>query len=128
MKIEHIALNVKEPVKMAWWYVSQLNMQVVKAVKEAPYIHFLADETGQSMIEIYNNPIAPIPDYPAMKSLELHIAFAVNDIEATRTRLIAAGATAEGDINQLPNGDQLTMLRDPWGVPLQLAKRAKPMV
>jgi uncharacterized glyoxalase superfamily protein PhnB len=79
------------------------------------------------MIEIYSNPAAAVPDYHAMHPLILHIAFMVEDMEGTRSRLIAAGATAEGEISKLDNGDQLAMLRDPWGVAIQLAKRGRPL-
>jgi len=41
-------------------------------------------------------------------------------------RLLAAGATL-ADNQRLPDGTHLVMLRDPWGVPLQLCKRATPL-
>jgi len=62
MKIEHFAINVPEPTAMAEWYVKHLGMRIIMASKEAPYMHFIADDVG-SMIEIYNNPAAPMPDY-----------------------------------------------------------------
>jgi len=127
MKIEHVALNVPNPVQAAAWYVEHLGMRIVKSANESPYIHFLADQSGHSLLEMYNNPAAAVPDYAAMSPLILHIAFAVDDLEATRTRLLAAGATPEGEITHVANGDQLAMLRDPWGVPLQLAKRGRPL-
>jgi catechol 2,3-dioxygenase-like lactoylglutathione lyase family enzyme len=126
MKIEHVALNVSDPVQAAQWYVKNLGMRVVKGLDKTPYTHFLADQAGQ-MIEIYSNPAAAVPDYHAMHPLILHIAFMVEDMEGTRSRLIAAGATAEGEISKLDNGDQLAMLRDPWGVAIQLAKRGRPL-
>ena len=33
-----------------------------------------------------------------------------------------------GDISVTPAGDQLAMLRDPWGFAIQLAKRNQPMI
>jgi catechol 2,3-dioxygenase-like lactoylglutathione lyase family enzyme len=126
MKIEHVALNVSDPPEAAQWYVKHLGMRVVKGLDKAPFTHFLADQAGQ-MIEIYSNPAAPVPDYRSMHPLVLHIAFMVEDMEGTRARLLSAGATAEGEISNLDNGDQLAMLRDPWGVAVQLAKRAQPL-
>jgi glyoxylase I family protein len=126
MKIEHVALNVSEPAKAAQWYVENLGMRIVKGLDKAPFTHFLADKAG-GMIELYSNPAAPIPDYTAIHPLTLHIAFMVDDMEATRSRLIEAGATAEGEISNLDNGDQLAMLRDPWGVAIQLARRGQPL-
>lgn len=128
MNIEHVALNVPDPVSAAQWYVNNLEMQIVRASDESPYIHFLADKERRGLIEMYNNPKADVPDYPSQSPLVLHIAFSVEDIEGTRARLLAAGATAEGDIANRPNGDQLAMLRDPWGVSLQLVKRNQSML
>jgi glyoxylase I family protein len=63
-----------------------------------------------------------------MHPLVLHIAFAVEDVDETRAKLIAAGATAEGEVTRPENGDLLAFLRDPWGIPLQLASRGQPLV
>jgi catechol 2,3-dioxygenase-like lactoylglutathione lyase family enzyme len=128
MKIEHVALNVPEPVKAAEWYVEQLGMQVVRASTASPYIHFLADSAGHGVLEFYCDARAAVPDYRAMSPFMLHIALIVDDIEATRAKLVAAGAAAEGETMTAPNGDQLAFVRDPWGVTLQLAKRVKPLV
>ncbi|MFM2295756.1 MAG: hypothetical protein RLZZ350_2169, partial [Verrucomicrobiota bacterium] len=46
----------------------------------------------------------------------------------TRAKLLQAGATAEGEVSSNADGDQLAMLRDPWGLALQLIKRTTRMV
>jgi uncharacterized glyoxalase superfamily protein PhnB len=58
----------------------------------------------------------------------LHLAFISEDMQADRNRLLAAGATAVGDIAVTPAGDHLAMVRDPWGFCIQLAQRAEPMI
>ncbi len=63
MKLEQFALNVKKPLAMTQWYVDNLGMQVVRQQEQSPYTTFLADDSGQIMIEIYNHPAASIPDY-----------------------------------------------------------------
>ena len=126
MKFEHLALNVPDAAEMADWYVAHCGMQVVFAEPGAPHTRFLADETGRTVLEIYANPAAPIPDYADQHPLVLHVAFAVQDATATRDRLTAAGATLLSD-SESPNGTHLVMLRDPWGVTLQLCKRTTPM-
>lgn len=128
MKIEHVALNVPEPAKAAQWYADHLGMQIVRSSSQSPYVHFIADSAGHGVLEFYSDPRAVVPDYWAMNPLLLHIALVADDIEATRTRLVAAGATAEGETVTAPNGDQLAFVRDPWGVSLQLAKRVNPLV
>jgi hypothetical protein len=55
----------------------------------------------------------------------MHLAFAVADAQAERTRLLLAGATL-GVEEPLPDGSLLIMLRDPWGVPVQLCQRTSP--
>ena len=128
MKIEHVAFNISEPVKAAQWYAEHLDMQIVRASTESPYAHFLADSAGCGVLEFYHDPRGEVPDYQALSPYTLHIAFMADDLEATRARLVAAGATAEGVTLTTPSGDQLAFVRDPWGVTLQLAKRVKPLV
>ncbi|HOT92844.1 MAG TPA: VOC family protein [Anaerolineae bacterium] len=127
MKFEHFALNVPDAAAMAAWYVKHLSMQIVRAVQGAPYTHFLADATGRVVMEIYTNSTAPIADYATQDPLCFHVAFAVEDAAAVRDYLLANGATLV--VNQtLNDGSLLVMLRDPWGVALQLCQRTAPMV
>ncbi|HVM59451.1 MAG TPA: VOC family protein [Verrucomicrobiae bacterium] len=127
MKIEHVALNVADPVAMATWYEANLGMRTVRSFGPPNHARFMADASGQTMLEIYRNPKAPVPDYPKMDPLILHVAFAVDDVKATRARLMQAGATAVGEMTVTDSGDELAMLRDPWGLAVQLVKRAKAM-
>lgn len=128
MKLEHVALNVAEPKALAEWWAKNLDMKIVLGNDESPYIHFIVDSDGTSMLELYNNPAAPPTDYAALSSFSLHIAFSSSDIAADRDKLIAGGATAEGEISTTPTGDKLAFLRDPWNTPFQLVERLKPLV
>ncbi len=128
MRIEHIALNVADPLEMARWYVANLGFVVKRRVMQPPWAHFLADETGQVMIEIYGRQDLAPPDYAAMHPGTLHLAFMSDDIAADAERLTRAGCTREGEIQPLPGGDEMAFLRDPWGLCLQLIKRAEPML
>lgn len=128
IRIEHTAFNVSTPVEMARWYVAHLNMQIVREGPPPINARFLADADGHTMIEVYTNPPDAVPDYASMDPLQLHLAFMVHDVQDVRTRLIAAGATAVDQIAVTAAGDRLAMLRDPWGLPLQLVQRADPML
>ena len=128
MKIEHIAYDVAEPAAIAAWYVENLGFTIARKFGPPNHAHFLADSTGKVLVEIYNNPAVQVPDYAAMDPLILHLAFTVDDVDAERERLLAAGAAAEGKPKDTPNGDRIAMLRDPWSFPVQLVHRAKPMV
>ena len=91
-------------------------------------MRFISDAGENMMLELYNNPESKVPDYKSMDPLSLHIAFHVDDVAAVRRQLIAAGATAHNEVATTPAGDAITMLRDPWGVPIQFVTRAKPML
>ncbi len=128
MRIEHVGLNVADPATLAAWYVEHLGFRVCRGADTPVPVRFLADESGRVMIEIYRNPSAPVPDYHQMDPLVLHLAFICDDVPATRTRLLAAGATPVGEITRTGAGDELAMLRDPSGLAIQLCKRAQAMV
>ena len=127
LNVEHIACNVSDPVKMAAWYVEHLGMKVIRSVATPPYIHFLADAAGRTVLEIYSNAADAIPDYAAMHPLRLHIAFKTEDPEGARNALVAAGATLVDDQTQA-DGSRLMMLRDPWGLAIQLCRRTTPLL
>lgn len=130
MKIEHVGYMVLDPINVTSWYCQHLGFQVARSMQTTPFTHFLVDSSGAVMVEIYNNPAASVPDYATMDPLVLHLAFSVDDepIEDVRDRLLAAGATLYSDLLVTPAGDQLVMLRDPWGMAIQLAKRNVPMI
>jgi glyoxylase I family protein len=127
LNVEHFACNVSEPVAMAAWYVEHLGMRIVRGTTTPPHIHFLADANDRVVIEIYSNPADPIPDYASMHPLRFHLAFVADDPDGIRTALVAAGATFV-DEQTLADGSRLVMLRDPWGLPLQLCRRATPLL
>ena len=125
MKFEHYAINVEDSVAVADWYVENCGMTAVVAMTEAPFTRFLADASGRVVIEVYSNPAAPMPDYAAMNHLQYHLAFAVKDAGTEKDRLMAVGCTFVEELNPQP-GSRLIMLRDPFGMALQLCQRAKP--
>ena len=127
MKIEHTAFNTEDPVQMARWYVEHLGLTVKRRTSDAPYAHFLADSSGTVMIEIYGNKDVPLPDYRNMNPGELHLAFVSDDVHTDTVRLRNAGASVVADVHKLGE-DTFAMLRDPWGLPIQLVTRAKAMI
>ncbi len=128
MKIEHFAVQVLEPVAMADWYVKHLGFRIARAEGEPSHGRFLKDDSGTVMLEIYRNPKVSVPNYASADPLLLHLAFVSQAPATDRDRLVKAGATLVADITMSPLGDQLLMLRDPWGVALQFVKRASPML
>ena len=127
MKIEHFAYQVEDAAAVSDWYFEHMDFSVKRGVDSPFAVRFLADGSGDVMIEIYNNPKVTTPDYASMDPLILHLAFVCDDIPGTIERLVAAGATLLLE-ETTPLGDSLAMLRDPWGLAIQLCKRAEPMV
>jgi glyoxylase I family protein len=127
LMVEHFACNVSDPPAMAAWYVQHLGMRIVRRNAAPPQIHFLADAAGRVAMEIYSNSADAVPDYRSLHPLRFHVAFAAPDPDAARAELVAAGATFV-DEQTLPDGSRLLMLRDPWGLPLQLCKRTTPLL
>jgi len=128
VRFEHVALNVKDPVKMAEWYCQNLGMKVLRKGPAPVNMRFISDAGGNMMLELYNNPPDAVPDYASIDPLLLHIAFMVDDVKAIRQKLIAAGAKPVADISTTPGGDKIAMLRDPWGIAIQFVRRAEPML
>jgi catechol 2,3-dioxygenase-like lactoylglutathione lyase family enzyme len=127
MQFEHFGINVPDAAAMADWYVKNCNMKIVRAIPEPHQAHFLADENGRICVEIYTNPNAKVVDFPSQHPLCFHFAFESPAPYAMKDKLVAAGAAVFEELN-LDDGSCIIMFRDPWGVPFQLCKRAKPMI
>ena len=112
---------------MAAWYVEHFGMKTVRQKSDPPYTHFLADSTGMVLLEIYNNPPDQVPSYADMDALVLHIAFVSTNPETDKVALLAAGAILVEEL-RFDDGSHLVMLRDPWGLAIQLCKRGVPML
>ncbi|MFO7655618.1 MAG: VOC family protein [Bacteroidales bacterium] len=127
MRFEHFGINVPDPVAMAAWYVKHLKMKVVRSMNTEPFTHFLGDEQGRVCMEVYANKLVEIPDYNKLHPLQFHCAFEVTDPQKLSELLIADGAKFCEEVRP-DEKSLLIMLRDPWGIPLQLCKRSVPML
>ncbi len=128
MKIEHFAYQVADPFAVAQWYTKNIGFEIKRKAGSPVPVCFLADCTGQVMIEIYNNPLVQTPDYASMDPLLLHMAFVCQEIPEKVNELVRAGAILLSGPETTPAGDMLAMLRDPWGLAIQLCERAEPMI
>ncbi len=99
---------------------------VVQHHPERAQTHFLADERA-TVIEIYCNPPDEVPDYRAMNPLQFHLALYSDDAEADSRRLESKGATIVEEL-KLNDGSHLVMMRDPWGLALQVCQRVTPLI
>ena len=126
MQFEHFALNVPDALAASRWYVEHLGLTVVRGLDREPFTHFLADSSGRVIVELYTNTASPVPDHAAAHPLSFHVGFVSSDARATQARLETAGATLFKE-DALPDGSILVMMRDPWGIPIQLCQRARPL-
>ena len=127
MRIEHIGYQHPDPAGAADWYVEHLGFKIVRGGPPPANARFVADSEGKTLLELYANPDVPMPDYAAQSPMILHLAVCVDDVGGTQDRLVVAGATP-GEITTTDGGDEFVILSDPWGFPLQLMRRAEPMV
>jgi catechol 2,3-dioxygenase-like lactoylglutathione lyase family enzyme len=125
MTFEHFALNVPDARATSQWYVDHLGLTVARRREDAPYTHFLADDAGRIVVELYSNPSAAVTAFANQHPLTFHFALATADARRDRSRLENAGATFFVEDNP-PDGSVLIMMRDPWGIPVQLCQRAHP--
>jgi len=125
MIFEHFALNVPDARAMSEWYVKHLGFSVARSREEAPYTRFLTDESGRVVVELYSNPSARTLEFETEHPLTFHFAVVSRAADQDRSRLEQAGATFFVE-DRLPDGTQLIMLRDPWGLPVQLCQRTNP--
>ncbi|MGD0589347.1 MAG: VOC family protein [Bacteroidota bacterium] len=125
---EHFAMNVVDSRKEAKWYADNLGFIVVREGSAPGYGMFIADAGKNMMFELYQNKNFPVLQFDSIAYQTFHIAFVVHDIQTVKHALVAAGAKVAEDIKKTPGGDDVLMLRDPWGLPIQFVKRINPMM
>ncbi|TLP79298.1 VOC family protein [Maribacter sp. ACAM166] len=123
MTFEHFALNVADINGVVNWYCSHLGLTIANQQKESPFMTFLADSTGRVVIEFYKREDALAEDFRERHPLTFHVAFVSENAEKDKQRLLKAGASFFEEVLK-EDSSHLVMLRDPWGMPLQLCQRA----
>jgi glyoxylase I family protein len=127
VRFEHYALNLAAPHAIANWYVETLGCRLVFKLDSEPFTVFLGDSQGRVFWEIYRNPRAPFSDVRDVDPAIYHLAFAVEDVDAVKAKVVAAGGSFIEEIRS-DSGSYLVMLRDPWGIALQLCRRVPPFL
>ena len=120
---EHLAINVQDKDQVAQWYKDHLGAQVAREVPGT--MIFLKDDRGTVFLELFSNSSAPVQNWAEVHYLTFHLAFEAEDPRAKAEYLMNHGATLAEAFREA-GGDQLIMLRDPFGIPLQLVKRTTP--
>ncbi|MGI9550412.1 MAG: VOC family protein [Aurantibacter sp.] len=123
MVFEHFALNIKNVAEVVSWYAENIGLRIVSVQKESPFMTFLADSSDRVILELYHRPDEAITDFTLQHPLTFHLAFVSEKAEEDRLRLEEQGASFVEEVKK-EDGSHLIMLRDPWGLPLQLCQRA----
>ena len=132
MIIKHLAFVVADPEAVAGWYCENLGMKEIR--RGGGNDIFIADASGRVILQledaglVYPGSKGDQPAYADQDPRVLHLAFCVDDVAGTRNRLLEAGAAPDADIVVTDDGDEMTTLRDPWGLPFQVLRRKDPMV
>ncbi len=124
MVFEHFALNVNNIEEIVKWYTGNLGLKIVSEQKESPFMTFIADSSGRVIMELYYRPDEHITNFKTQHPLTFHVAFVSENAEKDKTRLLEQGALFVEEVKK-EDGSLLIMLRDPWGMPLQLCQRAQ---
>lgn len=124
MIFEHFALNIANLEEVVSWYVEHVGLKVVSQQKESPFMTFLADSSDRVILELYHRPDEKITNFPEQHQLTFHVAFVSENAKEDRLRLEKRGASFVEEVKK-EDGSHLVMLRDPWGLPLQLCQRAR---
>ncbi|WP_339664444.1 VOC family protein [Maribacter arcticus] len=122
MTFEHFALNVVDINGVVNWYCTHLGLTIANQQKVSPFMTFLADSTDRVVIEFYKREDELAEDFSNRHPLTFHVAFVSENAEEDKQRLLKAGASFFEEIFK-EDGSHLVMLRDPWGIPLQLCQR-----
>jgi predicted enzyme related to lactoylglutathione lyase len=124
MTFEHFALNVVDINGVVNWYCTHLGLTIANQQKVSPFMTFLADSTDRVVIEFYKREDELAEDFSNSHPLTFHVAFVSENAEEDKQRLLKTGASFFEEIFK-EDGSHLVMLRDPWGMPLQLCQRAE---
>ncbi len=128
IRFEHLAINVNDPIQVVKWYVMNLGFKVVKQGTAPTFTTFISDSSMNMMLEIFHNADYPVLDFSEFNYMSIHLAFSCDDINAIKQKLTGNGAAVAEDLKKTDSGDQVLVLRDPWGFPIQFVQRVNPML
>ena len=123
--IEHIAVLAADPVSLAHWYCDTLGFKVISA-DDASGKHFIGLPEG-GILEILRANDKERPEQRSNDAGIRHIAFIVDDYNATAKSLEERGVTFISPHPAPTSRDRLNFFPDPEGNILQLACRAQPL-
>lgn len=122
--VHHIALICSDYPRSKRFYTEVLGLRVIaETYREARDSWKLDLALGDVQLELFSFPGAPPrPSYPEAQGLR-HLAFAVDDLEATMARIEGFGVKCEPIRTDELTGRRFTFFADPDDLPLELYER-----
>lgn len=123
-KIHHIAIIASNYEVSKKFYTEILGLQVIREVYRKERDSYKLDlKLGDSEIELFSFPNAPVrPSYPEARGLR-HLAFEVDNIDEAITELNLHGVECEPIRIDEFTGKRFTFFEDPDKLPLELYER-----
>jgi glyoxylase I family protein len=123
-RIEHVALFAADLSKLKDFYIEAFGLRVIRDNSQStPPGYFLADDAGVAL-ELIGRPAGIEPVDQRYSS---HVAFVVEDVNASRMELERRGLTFELD-TVVDNDSMITaFFRDPEGNRVQIVHRWIPL-
>ena len=113
--INHITYNVKDKDAALKWYQEILGLKQIPNMSNSDHLYWLQLPSG-AMVHIIENPDAPsAPSH--------HTAFEVDEIEAARDAVMAAGVEVT-EILTRNDGQKACYLNDPDGNRIELCTKS----
>ena len=120
--IEHIGFVITNPRAAADWYLKNLGFTILRKADDNS-VAFIQETQSGLIFELIGNPdIHPI-DMDLTHPLQVHIAIKSDNLVADRQRLVDAGALFVMDCQTSDPDARVCILKDPFGLYLQLAQR-----
>lgn len=119
--IHHVAIICSEYKKSKEFYTKILGLEIIREVYRKERESYKLDlKLGDSQIELFSFPNAPVrPSYPEACGLR-HLAFQVEDVEKIAAELQSKGIKVEDIRIDEFTGKKFTFFFDPDGLPLEL--------
>ena len=120
-KQHHIAIICSDWERAKEFYVNKLGFEMtLEAYRPAQDDYLRMLQLGETTLELFIRPDAPQRvNNPEAMGLR-HLAFHVEDAEATAAWLNRRGIETEPIREDLVNGGKFTFFRDPDGLPLEI--------
>lgn len=121
-RIHHVAIIASDYERSKRFYHETLGFRIVAETYRAERDSWKLDLALPDglQIELFSFPGAPVrPNYPEACGLR-HLAFAVDDVDATAAELKARGVESEPVRIDGLTGKKFTFFADPDGLPLEI--------